>query len=47
MAWADPEQEIVYIFLSNRVHPTAENTQLIQMGTRTQIQEIIYQAIEQ
>jgi beta-glucosidase-like glycosyl hydrolase/CubicO group peptidase (beta-lactamase class C family) len=46
IAWADPEQEIIYIFLSNRVHPSAENNTLIQMGTRTKIQEVIYQSIQ-
>ena len=28
MAWADPEEEIVYIFLSNRIYPDAENKKL-------------------
>jgi beta-N-acetylhexosaminidase len=45
IAWADPEHEIVYIFLSNRVYPDAENKKLISMGIRTQIQQVIYDAI--
>jgi beta-N-acetylhexosaminidase len=45
MAWADPETEIVYIFLSNRVYPDAENKKIISMGIRTQIQQVIYDAI--
>lgn len=43
--WADPEKEIVYVFLSNRTFPTSENRKLIKEGTRTVIQQIIYDAI--
>lgn len=46
LAWADPVEEIVYIFLSNRVHPDAENRKLLSLSTRTKIQEVIYEAIE-
>jgi len=45
IAWVDPETEIVYIFLSNRVNPDAENKKLIYDGTRTDIQEIIYNSL--
>ncbi|XLS30754.1 serine hydrolase [Flavobacteriaceae bacterium M23B6Z8] len=43
--WADPEKEIVYVFLSNRTFPSASNRKLITEGTRTVIQQIIYDAI--
>ena len=43
--WADPEYDLIYIFLSNRVYPTAKNKKLIKMDTRTKIQQIIYDAI--
>ena len=45
IAWVDPEEEIVYIFLSNRTWPDAENRKLIQMNTRSKIQEEIYKAL--
>ncbi len=45
MAWVDPEEELVFIFLSNRVYPSAENRKLISMNVRTNIQEIIYDSI--
>jgi len=45
IAWADPEEKIVYIFLSNRIHPDQDNSKLIQMDVRTDIQEVIYEAI--
>ena len=43
--WADPESEIVYVFLSNRVYPTAENRGLVNENIRTQIQQYIQDAI--
>lgn len=46
LTWADPHEEIVYVFLSNRVHPSAEEKKLIREGIRTKIQEVIYEAIE-
>lgn len=45
IAWADPEEEIVYIFLSNRIHPDQDNSKLIRMNIRTDIQQLIYNAI--
>lgn len=45
MAWADPDEDVVYIFLSNRVHPDAENRKLLTLSTRTRIQKVIYNAI--
>jgi len=46
LVWADPEKEIVYIFLSNRVYPDAENKKLIRMNIRTDIMQVIYDAME-
>ena len=45
MVWADPVEEIVYVFLSNRIYPSAENVKLIKMNIRTKIQEKIYESI--
>ena len=44
-AWADPDEEIVYVFLSNRTYPTAENQLLLSYNIRTEIQRLIYEAI--
>jgi beta-glucosidase-like glycosyl hydrolase/CubicO group peptidase (beta-lactamase class C family) len=46
MAWADPETEIVYIFLSNRTFPGDAINKLSRENIREDIQEIIYDAIE-
>ena len=44
--WADPEEEIIYVFLSNRTYPDATNRKLIKEDIRTKIQGLIYEAIE-
>jgi beta-glucosidase-like glycosyl hydrolase/CubicO group peptidase (beta-lactamase class C family) len=45
-AWADPESEIVYVFLSNRTYPDVNNRKLISSNIRTDIQQAIYDAID-
>lgn len=45
-AWADPERELIYIFLSNRVHPSASNSKLLKTNLRTRIMQAIYEAME-
>lgn len=45
MAWADPETEIVYVFLSNRTFPVAAENRLSKANIREDIQKIIYEAI--
>lgn len=44
--WADPDNQLVYIFLSNRVYPSRENRNLYTLNIRTSIQQIFYKAIE-
>ncbi len=44
--WADPENGIVYVFLSNRVHPSAENKKLVELNIRTDIQQVIYDSMK-
>jgi beta-glucosidase-like glycosyl hydrolase/CubicO group peptidase (beta-lactamase class C family) len=46
MAWADPEAEIVYIFLSNRTYPNDSVNKLSKENIREDIQKIIYDSIE-
>ncbi|WP_031427676.1 glycoside hydrolase family 3 N-terminal domain-containing protein [Flavimarina sp. Hel_I_48] len=43
--WADPESEILFVFLSNRTFPTAENRKLITSNLRTDIQRAIQESI--
>lgn len=44
--WADPEEEIVYVFLANRTYPHAGKNLLLRENIRTEIQRLIYEAIE-
>jgi CubicO group peptidase (beta-lactamase class C family) len=43
--WADPENDLIYVFLSNRVYPDANNTKLLKENIRTDIHDIIYRAL--
>ncbi|MBJ6368859.1 glycoside hydrolase family 3 N-terminal domain-containing protein [Snuella sedimenti] len=45
-AWADPDYEIVYVFLANRTYPNAGKNLLLRENIRTEIQRLIYEAIE-
>jgi beta-N-acetylhexosaminidase len=42
--WIDPEFNLVYIFLSNRVHPDV-STKLLSANIRSRIQDVIYESI--
>jgi CubicO group peptidase (beta-lactamase class C family) len=45
--WVDPTYNLVYIFLSNRVHPMGgDNRKLLSMNIRGRIQDIIYESME-
>lgn len=44
--WADPDNQLLYIFLSNRVYPTRDNKAFSNLNLRAKIQEQIYQAIK-
>lgn len=43
--WVDPEFNLVYIFLSNRVMPDMNNNKLLTANIRPRIQQVIYEAI--
>ena len=42
--WADPSNNTIIIFLSNRVYPDAEPNTLVKTGIRTTLHDIIYEA---
>lgn len=44
--WVDPDNQLVYIFLSNRIHPSKKNPTLYKLGIRRKIHDVIYQAID-
>jgi beta-glucosidase-like glycosyl hydrolase/CubicO group peptidase (beta-lactamase class C family) len=43
--WADPDNGILYVFLSNRVYPKMSNNKLIEKDIRSEIHNLIYQSI--
>ena len=47
LAWADPENQLVYIFLSNSIHPDSSNKKLLKMDVRTEIMQVIYDSLDE
>ncbi len=47
IVWADPEKELLFIFMCNRVYPTRNNRALYDMRIRQQIHERLYGIIEE
>ncbi|RLD47384.1 MAG: hypothetical protein DRI94_14005, partial [Bacteroidetes bacterium] len=45
--WVDPENQLVYVFLSNRVHPSAKNWQINTLKIRQKVHQTVYDAIKQ
>ncbi len=43
--WVDSDYDLIYIFLSNRVYPDANNKKLLKTDVRTRVQDVIYEAI--
>ena len=43
--WADPENNLIYVFLSNRVCPDASNMKIVDENIRTNIHQFFYEAI--
>ena len=44
--WADPENQLVFIFLSNRVYPTRKNRNLYKLNIRPALQQVFYKALQ-
>ncbi|MAW21567.1 MAG: hypothetical protein CMD16_04140 [Flavobacteriales bacterium] len=47
IAWADPQKQVIYIFLSNRIHPDVNNKKLLDMDVRTEIMQVIYDSLNE
>ncbi|HZJ79974.1 MAG TPA: glycoside hydrolase family 3 N-terminal domain-containing protein [Dysgonamonadaceae bacterium] len=45
--WIDPDSQMIFIFLSNRVHPSRSPNRLHTLETRKRIQDEIYNALKQ
>lgn len=44
--WADLKNQLVFIFLSNRVYPDRSHRKLYELNIRTRLQNIFYKALE-
>ncbi len=44
--WVDPDNELIFIFLCNRVHPTRDNPAYSKLSIRSKIQEQIYRSLK-
>ncbi|HQQ93096.1 MAG TPA: glycoside hydrolase family 3 N-terminal domain-containing protein [Bacteroidia bacterium] len=45
-AWADPANKLVFVFLSNRVFPTADENKLAKLAIRSKIHKAFYEALK-
>ena len=43
--WVDPKFDLLYIFLSNRIHPSRASSELVKLRVRERIQQLIYDAL--
>lgn len=43
--WIDPDNNMIYIFLSNRVNPSRTHKKLMTLNIRPRIQSVIYNAM--
>lgn len=44
--WVDPKEDIIYIFLSNRVCPSRKNPAFVKVGARFNIFGYIYDSLK-
>ncbi|MDD4109433.1 MAG: glycoside hydrolase family 3 N-terminal domain-containing protein [Prolixibacteraceae bacterium] len=45
MAWADPDNGVLFIFMSNRVYPSRENNLLSSLNIRTSMHQAVYDCL--
>jgi beta-N-acetylhexosaminidase len=45
-AWADPFSDLVFVYLSNRVYPNADNKKLAKGNYRERLQSLFYQYVK-
>ncbi len=45
--WADPDNDLIFIFLSNRIYPSKRNNKLQKTGLRERLHKIVYQSLRE
>lgn len=43
--WVDPVHDLVFIFLSNRIHPSQDNNRINDMRVRQRVHQVVYDAL--
>ncbi len=43
--WADPAEELVFVFLCNRTYPESDNFKLLEENVRTRVHDLLYESI--
>ena len=46
VVWCDPKEELIFVFLSNRVCPNAEPNNLAKSGIRLKVHDLIYRGLK-
>ncbi len=46
VVWVDPEEELIFIFLSNRIHPNSKNKKMTKKNVRQRVHTVIYDALD-
>jgi CubicO group peptidase (beta-lactamase class C family) len=46
IAWADPKNKLIFVFLCNRVYPNADDNKLLTLGIRGKIHKEFYQVLK-
>lgn len=46
LVWADPTNDFIFIFLSNRVYPSRDHKAIYQLNVRPEIHQILYNCIQ-
>jgi len=44
--WADPENDLLFVFVSNRVHPDPSNKKIITYGIRKRLHQVFYDQLK-
>lgn len=45
IVWVDPDEDLLFVFLSNRINPDAENTAITAQRTRRKIHDVVYTSL--
>ena len=47
LVWADPKNDLLFVFLSNRVHPTRNNSTIYRLNVRPRIHNLVYDLLKE